>query len=119
MENHGAPNACSIKFYDEMKRGGGEESSVDGPSKTEGAAEPSGPAAVETKILELSDISVEVGGVGESMYMCPYVCHSGSHKHTHLSHRHPQFHIVVRQPSRSSGGVCEWWCECECEGEGC
>ena len=64
----------STRFYDELRgggkgRGGGEsgggggESSVDGPGQDE--AESSGPAAVATKILELSHISVEVGGGGE------------------------------------------------------
>ena len=57
-----------IKFYDELRGGregaGGEESSVDRPSPDEGG-EALRPAAVETKILELSNISVEVGGVGE------------------------------------------------------
>ena len=58
----------SIKFYDEERRGGGEEeSSVDRPSPVDNPAEPSGRAAVETKILELSDITVEVGGVGEGV----------------------------------------------------
>ena len=56
----------SIKFYDEERRGGG-ESSVDRPSPVDNPAEPGGRAAVETKILELSDITVEVGGVGEGV----------------------------------------------------
>jgi hypothetical protein len=57
----------SIKFYDEERRGGG-ESSVDRPSPVDNPAEPGGRAAVETKILELSDITVEVGGVGEDIH---------------------------------------------------
>ena len=40
---------------------------MDKPSPEEDTAEPSGRAAVETKILKLSDISVEVGGVGEGL----------------------------------------------------
>lgn len=52
----------SIKFYDELSGGVG-ESSVDEPPQ--GETEASRPAAVATKILELSHISVEVGGSGE------------------------------------------------------
>ena len=68
--------ACSIKFYDELRGGGGGgkggeggeggegESSVDKPVE-EAGENSSTPAAVDTKILELSSISFEVGGVGE------------------------------------------------------
>lgn len=58
---------------------------MDRPNKTEDTAEPSGPAAVETKILELSEISVEVGGVGEGVY---------SHCSTFLSYFLP-FYLSV------------------------
>ena len=70
---------ASTKFYDELSRegsggaqggggggggdAGGEESSVDRPSQEE--AEACKPTAVATKMLELSHISVEVGGRGE------------------------------------------------------
>ena len=67
-----------IKFYDELRGGregaGEEESSVDRPSPDEGG-EALRPAAVETKILELSNISVEVGGVGEGKQLYTLLSH--------------------------------------------
>lgn len=59
-----------IKFYDELRGGGGGESSVDKPGSAseEDISETSRPAAVETKILEISEITVELGGVGEDIH---------------------------------------------------
>ena len=72
---------CSTKFYDELRGRSvgegskGEESSVDRPSINDNEEETMiRQTAVETKILELSNISVEVGGVGEgkpSLFLFP------------------------------------------------